>query len=225
MSLAHFLFIPDAIVISADSLMMMQTDPVSPGQLPTTGLRPLTYAAQKVHLLWGSVGVAHVGEGHVGTLPVETCIRQLEKQKPERGPSVDSIVEPVLAALRATGESQEEPRVCIAGFSGGRTPFYVETTPSQWPWQAQMGPVPVPHERAIGGRRAVEQRILTELAAASPPALERMGIAEAVDYSRHIVRTIIDQTRFSAAVQLVGGEIDTLLLTPKGAKWVRRKED
>ncbi len=75
----------------------------------------------------------------------------------------------------------------------------------------------------MGGRELVEQRMLLELRDACPPVLDRMTLQEAIVYSRHQIRTVIDQTGFGPDVAPVGGPIDTLVMTARGFSWVALK--
>ncbi len=51
-----------------------------------------------------------------------------------------------------------------------------------------------------------------------------MPIQDAIDFSIYAIKTTIDTMRFQARPKTVGGPIDVLLITPEGARWIRRKE-
>lgn len=222
MSLAHILFLPEAVVISADSLTTMRRGPAAPEAPDWLGLAPFTYASVKLHLLWGAVGVVTVGDGHLGAMPVASYIQRLENTPPQERDLMEAA-SVVLSALAQGGPPDQEAVVGLACFRAGR-PAFLSARLSQA--RTQGIPMPeelaVPSERILGGRDSVERRIVRELGAASPPDFGKMKLADAVDYSRHILRTVIDQTRFGS-VQLVGGEVDTLVLVPGGGKWTHRK--
>ena len=55
------------------------------------------------------------------------------------------------------------------------------------------------------------------------PVFIGMNLQDAVDYSRHLIRTTIDQMRFEPRFSTVGGPIDTLIITPHEAKFLEHK--
>lgn len=59
---------------------------------------------------------------------------------------------------------------------------------------------------------------------ASPIIWDAMPLQDAIDFSIFAIRTTIDTIRFQARPKNVGGPIDVLVMTPDGAKWIKRKE-
>jgi len=57
-----------------------------------------------------------------------------------------------------------------------------------------------------------------------PIAWDAMPLQDAIDFSIFAIRTTIDTIRFQARPKNVGGPIDILVITPDGAKWIKRKE-
>lgn len=58
-----------------------------------------------------------------------------------------------------------------------------------------------------------------------PPIIwDAMALQDAIDFSNFAIRTTIDTIRFQARPKNVGGPIDILVITPKGARWIQRKE-
>ncbi len=55
-------------------------------------------------------------------------------------------------------------------------------------------------------------------------AWDAMPLQDAIDFSIFAIRTTIDTIRFQARPKNVGGPIDILVITPDGAKWIKRKE-
>lgn len=64
--------------------------------------------------------------------------------------------------------------------------------------------------RLIGGQVAV--------------AWQFMNLQDAVDLTRHLIRTTIDQMKFEARIPTVGGPIETITATPTRCKFLIRKE-
>jgi len=53
---------------------------------------------------------------------------------------------------------------------------------------------------------------------------DAMPLQDAIDFSVFAIRTTIDTIRFQARLKNVGGQIDVLILTPDGARWIFKKE-
>ena len=51
-----------------------------------------------------------------------------------------------------------------------------------------------------------------------------MALQDAIDFSTYAIRTTIDTIRFQARQKNVGGPIDVIVITPDGARWIKRKE-
>lgn len=50
-------------------------------------------------------------------------------------------------------------------------------------------------------------------------------VKDAIDFSEFLVRTTIDYVRFANIPKIVGGYIDTILLTPFSAKWISKNHE
>ena len=74
---------------------------------------------------------------------------------------------------------------------------------------------------ARGGDTAIVDRLLSQ--PIFNPQFQLMNIQDAVDYSRHLIRTTIDQMRFEPRFATVGGSIDTLVATNENASFLMQK--
>jgi hypothetical protein len=74
-----------------------------------------------------------------------------------------------------------------------------------------------------GGDRSIVDRLGSQPGPEFQPQFNRMNLQDAVDYSRHLIRATIDQMRFEPRFATVGGEIDTLALTPASASFLKHK--
>jgi hypothetical protein len=72
-----------------------------------------------------------------------------------------------------------------------------------------------------GGDTAVIGRLLSD--PKFNPAFQVMPLQDAVDFTRHLVRTTVEQLRFEPRFATVGGPIDTLVIEPEKAQWLSRK--
>ncbi len=213
MSLAVIIVVQEGVALSADSRGLREV--AGKWELLSDG-------DFKVHWLWKRVGVAHVGDGHVDGLPIATLIAQYENSTPAPN-RVEEAARGLLAYLRSKSPVTNT-HVFVAGVEQVPVAFKIATAadtcvrigvdadgdPCRW----------LEH---TGGRPSVEGAMLQSLKAACPPSLNSMSLKDAVDYSRHLIRTVIDQTRFGSEMPVVGGPIDTLVLTAQGGCWMSRK--
>ena len=72
-----------------------------------------------------------------------------------------------------------------------------------------------------GGDTAIVDRLLSQ--PKFNPPFQVMNLQDAVDYSRHLIRSTIDQMRFEPRFPTVGGEIDTLVVTWGEARFLAQK--
>jgi hypothetical protein len=54
--------------------------------------------------------------------------------------------------------------------------------------------------------------------------LDYMPLQEAVEFAEYLGQVAIGYSKFSAGVQIVGGELDVLAIQPEGLSWYKRKE-
>lgn len=50
------------------------------------------------------------------------------------------------------------------------------------------------------------------------------SLQDGIDFAKYAIRTTIDTMRFQAVPKTVGGPIDVLVISPRGASWIARKE-
>jgi len=77
------------------------------------------------------------------------------------------------------------------------------------------------YRAAWAGDKDIVSRLLAQ--PGSSPPYHLMNLQDAVDFSRHLIRSTIDQMRFEPRFPSVGGSIDTLVVTSSGAAFVARK--
>jgi len=73
-----------------------------------------------------------------------------------------------------------------------------------------------------GGDTAIVDRLLSQ--PQFNPPFQVMNLQDAIDYSRHLIRSTIDQMRFEPRFATVGGAIDTAVVTPSASQFLARKE-
>ena len=73
-----------------------------------------------------------------------------------------------------------------------------------------------------GGESDILQRLINP--SQTQPAFALFNLQDAVDITRHLVRTTMDQMRFEPRVATVGGHIDTLTITPARIRFLAKRE-
>lgn len=87
-------------------------------------------------------------------------------------------------------------------------------------WNAQANAVL--YGIARGGDTAIVDRLLSQQQ--FNPPFQVMNLQDAVDYSRHLIRSTIDQLRFEPRFPSVGGPIDTLVVAQGKTEFLRLKK-
>lgn len=209
MSLVTLVAVKDGLAISADSRRTFQR----PG---SDAFHVLTDSEPKLLRLWDRVFIATLGAADAAGEPVPTHLLRMERQvtAPASLPELhDALrrhfrgVAPSFDCTLVLGCWADRPRAQVLRLS-----------------EESFTELGTPGVYSFGGRDAVEQAIINGLRSVSPPDVARMTLEGAIDYSRHLVRTVIDQTRFSSTTGVVGGAIDTgVVMAPGGTGWVFRK--
>jgi hypothetical protein len=219
MSLAVIVAVDGGVAMSADSRSVVLRDPDE-----TADPRPVTWdGSYNLVLLWDSVGVARCGDDHITGVPVEARLAALETSRPPPD-TVAQAAGAVLEHLTALSPDADV-ELCVAAYQGGM-PFLFEVHTRTRRVTRVTTDAQGNAQRAVYfllGRGGVEAEIVRALMGACRPVLKGMPLHDAVDLSRHLVRTVIDQTRFGEPPAVAGGPIDTLVLTPEGARWFARK--
>ena len=189
--------------------------PVTPRPIPT-GLI-ISDATYKVFLLYGKFGISTCGASLIDGMPVAHHVEAFELQHatPPASPHALSIA--LLAYFRAMTPI---PQVSfqLAGYDGNEAH-------SEF---INVGANTIDRGNTAGNQSgawwAGDNEIATRLAATANVAWGSLNVQDAVNFSRHLIRATIDQMRFELRFPTVGGPIDTLLINPKGSKFLLRKE-
>jgi hypothetical protein len=229
MSLIIAVYVPTGIALSGDSrtTATRQEEQPDPNN-PTTTIRVqtnivLSDAAEKIFLLKNNrIGVGTFGDAIVDNMPAGHQIEQYDLEQQ----AIDSPEEAACGLLARFRGFQPTPRVglVVIGYHEGR-PWVLavdvhnnQVNRLNWIEERQA----IDFGIARGGDSAVVKRLLSE--PRFNPAFNVMSLQDAVDYSRHLIRSTIDQVRFEPRFPTVGGEIDTVVLTPREGRFLIRKE-
>ena len=229
MSLIIAIYVPTGIVLSGDSRTTgTASQTVQHPQNPNTQLTVqtnvvLSDAADKVFLLYCRFGVGIFGEALVNNMPIAHYIEQFQSQSPNSPPAnTQSLADGLLQFFRSL---QSLPRLgfLVVGYDAD-VPWVVgvdvlNNSTRRVNINGQTNQLEYGIVR--GGDTAIVDRLLSQ--PQFNPPFQVMHLQDAVDYSRHLIRTTIDQMRFEPRFATVGGSVDTLVVTASEARFLSRK--
>lgn len=228
MSLIIGVYTPTGIVISGDSrttgtLAQEVPNPQIVGQninVQTNII--LSDATHKVFKLFDRFGVATFGDAHIDNLPIAHHVQQFEATIQNLPSTTVELGRDILNYFRSFTPIPKTGFI-IAGYDAN-TPFVfsidIFNEVSQRHNLIQPQNV-IDYGILRGGDVDVVNRLLNN--PHRMPPFAAMNLQDAVDFSRHLIRATIDQMRFEPAIQTVGGEIDTLVITQNEAKFLYKK--
>ncbi|MEX0900336.1 MAG: hypothetical protein WD081_06555 [Gammaproteobacteria bacterium] len=231
MSLIVCCYTSTGIAISADSRttnsrVEQATTPLSnhpSGSLATirTSL-VLSDSTRKLFCVTNRYAVATWGEAFVKDLPIAHYIDEFTRAQQERpSESPIELAESLLAFV--SGIAPTRPiGLAVVGYKDGE-PYVLHVDNMKSVVTRQN--VDSAGYRVYGvyycGDNDVVKRLLS-----APGAVSQVGLfnlQDAVDFTRHLIRTTIDQMRFEPRVATVGGHIDTITLTPIRTEFLVQK--
>lgn len=210
MTLINTVFIPTGIVMSGDSRT------IGEGYI-------ISDATNKVFMLFNRIGVATAGDAFINLLPIEHYINDFELMNFEEGHNL-SVREISMRLYDFIRECNANANVyfIVSGYDAN-VPFVYGFDTSD---EMQIIRVNAYENGQVGysaawqGDKEIVTRLLT---GEYQPIYEGMNLQDAIDFSRHLIRTTIDQLRFEPRFPSVGGEIDTLIIKPEGCTFVCKK--
>jgi hypothetical protein len=179
-------------------------------------------STRKLFVFAERIGIATWGAAHIGQLPTGHYINEfLLQNQGNTQLSPEAFAQDFLAhftnlapglalSFMVVGYDGTDPFVLVVDVS--------KNTISRVNWDSNSKAV------IYGAQWAGDADIVTRLVGNAPIAWQLMNLQDAVDLTRHLTRTTIDQMRFEARVPTVGGPIDTLTSTPVRTKFLIRKE-
>ena len=235
MSIMCAVFVPDGIVISADSRQTIGIAPVPPQRPTPTSVEPrvlnrmnapgqppvqlITQSdnAQKVMLLNKvKVGISACGIGILNGKTVSDFIRSFEIEKVNAGDSVTTVAHKLHDYASAffpqvnffvCGYEEEEPFVYSVNKEIKRSNMENGNLRYASIWSG-------------------EQAAITKLLNGNPPMLVNhvlMPLKDAIDFAEFLIDLTIKSQRFEMKVATCGGDIDILVLTKDEPFWYRHK--
>lgn len=230
MSLVVAVYVPTGIALSGDSRTTgTRTNTVPDPQ--NTAFRItvqtniiLSDAATKVFLLFGKYGLGTFGDALVNNMPMAHYVEQFEAESKAAGaPTTTQALAKALLAYFRTLQPIPNVGFVVAGYDGTE-PWVLSVDVMNNRTQrlnVQADTPAVNYGILRGGDTDVADRLLSN--PQNMPAFQVMNLQDAVDFSRHLIRSTIDQLRFEPRFPTVGGPIDTLVVRTTGAEFLARK--
>ncbi len=222
MTLIVCAYVPNGIALSGDSrttgTRMMQVPQPTPAEpkAVTTVQTPwiLSDSARKVFIVHERIAVATWGDAFLKDMPIAHHISEFAAANPP-GPSVtvEQTADALLSHVRSL-DAALNTGVVVAGYDA-TTPFLFELGVAKnfkKRWNVDPRLALPSYGVFYGGEWDIIGRLMST--PASNPPFNVMNLQDAVDLSRHLIRTTIDQMRFEPRFPTVGGHIDTITVTP-----------
>ncbi|MEY4860981.1 MAG: hypothetical protein RL059_680 [Bacteroidota bacterium] len=229
MSLIIGVYVSTGIVISGDSrttgiIQQQVPNPQVAGQNITVQTNiNLSDSTEKVFKLFDYFGLATFGDAHINNLPIAYYVEQFE--------AVNNLVPPAttldLVTLLLKYFRQLNPNLrtglIVGGFDKNTPNIYVVDIFGNTSTRQNIiaDTQTIQYGIIRGGDTDIANRLLDNQQLL--PAFDVMSLQDAVDFSRHLIRTTIDHMRFEPKFPTVGGEIDTLVITKKSVDFLQHK--
>jgi hypothetical protein len=230
MSVIIAVYTPTGIVISGDSrttgtLNQQIPNPQNPQQqINVQTMITLSNATLKVFKIFDKFGVGTFGDAMIDNLPIAHYIEQFEISNSQNQPqNTDDLVIELLNYFR---QFNPIPRTgfVVGGYDNNEPYVYgvdiFNNTRHRHNFIQDQNRLDYGIVR--GGDTDVINRLMNN--PQRLPIFQAMNLQDGVDFSRHLIRTTIDQMRFEPAVPTVGGEIDTLIITANKTEFLYKKK-
>lgn len=227
MSLIICIYVPTGIVISGDSrttgtFRHDANDPKNPDK-SIIAQTQIVFSdfAEKVLNVFDKYGIGTFGDAFVNDLPIAHYIEKFEQENSKNPPkTAEDLTGTLLEYFR---KLNAKVGFLVAGYDQN-IPFVfgVDVVNNKITRLNLNKDGIINYGIARGGEADIVNRLMSE--EKFHPPFPVMNIQDAVDFSRHLIRSTIDQMRFEPRFASVGGDIDTLLITSKGPKFLKRKD-
>lgn len=231
MSLVVTLYVPEGIVMAADSRLTLEFQVAQAGVTKHHSV-PSSDSTYKVFAAPNNVGVSAFGAAAVGSTPVAALVDAFFVKELAPGDKTAEAVADMLLAHFSTQPGPPATRLHVAGYKNGsqvvldvdvaaNSVKQVNTAGPGAAWGGEADPL----SRLMSRVGSLDQngQLVKELPLFGT-AFQHFTLQDAVDFAVYAIRTTADTMRFQMRAQTVGGPIDVLVIKPNGLTWLRRKE-
>lgn len=225
-------YVPTGIAVSGDSrttLIRTNVVPQPTPQLPSATVTTqtpwvLSDSARKVFVIHDRFAVATWGEAFHNEMPIAHHISEFSAtNQPNPSISVEQLSDALLQHMRGLNPTLNTGFL-VAGYDENTPSVYELQVPANAKkrWNVDARTMKVSYGVFYGGDYDILARLLSK--PETNPPFSHLNLQDAVDLTRHFIRTTIDQMRFEPRFQTVGGHIDTITLTSRRTRFLVRKE-
>lgn len=231
MTLVVACYTPAGIAMSADSrTTAMRMYPTDAGDASAGGRAGaveipwvISDSTRKLFCVQDRYAVGTWGDGFIDGLPTSHYVSDFLLQQAQKTiASTEALADALCSHFVALAPSANL-YIAIAGYDGMEPFVYqVDVAANTTKRRNSDADNKVWYGLFYGGDCDVVERLLG--GGRIEAAWQLMNLQDAVDLSRHLVRTTMDQMRFETRVPTVGGLIETVTLTPARARYLVRNE-
>ncbi|MBR5624391.1 hypothetical protein IKW72_05245 [bacterium] len=249
MSFVITTYVPDGIVMAADSRMTALAQGTAPdGQaLPDVNIVISDHCDKIFFLENQGIGISAFGDPMLGGKPVSHAIRLFEEEANNPGDGIMDVVNNLMSFM-----SSRYPNANTSFHVAGYAMENGVSVPHVYHCQISQNIIKrlnlndrngeINYGTSWGGQGDVMARLINARALMPtngpkkddkipmaelpnfPIRWDIMPLIDAIDFTELAVDITIQMQRFQMRPQDVGGAIDMLLLTPKGADWLYKKQ-
>ncbi len=240
MSFIITVYVPSGIVMASDSrqtVALQRTDNQGATPIPIVSS---DYVYKTFLLPKQAIGISTFGESLLGRMPTDFHIKTFEEESLTEKDDVEMVAEKLLNFFKRNFPNADTS-FHISGYKKKdkvSMPFVYHCNIKRAELQRlnfNKQNNQVLYGASWGGEgdiiAEILQPVLMKDATGNPKEIQKppviwdaMPIQDAIDFATYATKTTIDTMKFQARPKTVGGPIDVLLITPEGARWVRRKE-
>lgn len=179
-------------------------------------------ATEKVFLLYDRFGVGSFGDAILNNMPVAHHIEQFQTRFPSRPPTTQDLANNLLQFFQGF-QIATQLGFTVAGYDSNDPWLIIVDVKNRTTQRINIDPQTnqVNYGVNASGDPSVASRLLSQ--PQFNPLFQVMNLQDAVDFSRHLIRSTIDQMRFEPRFATVGGPIDTLVVTNRDTRFLNHK--
>ena len=218
MSIMCSVYVPEGIVLAADSRMMANVMLQTPdGKTKQQGMMNVSDNAQKIFLLEKvKVGVSACGAAVINGMLASDFIRRFELEEVFEGDTVTDVAKKLQSYAYSVFPAAN---FFVCGYEG-EEPFVYDVSKELKRLNMDNGKL------RYAASWSGDLFAITRLLNSQPPAPVNhalMPLKDAVDYADFLIDTTIKLQRFTMLPKVCGGDVDVLVLTKDDAFWFRHK--
>lgn len=231
MSLIVAVYVPTGVALSGDSrttriVSQPQLSAGAPNSQIVQTQSVVSDATHKLFVVFGRYAIGTFGAAFAGPMPIAHHIDRFEVSKQAQPPATTSQCATALLQHFQNLSPTPDTTFVVVGYDTDEPFVYgvgvLANSTRRWNIDTAKTPHELTYGVLHGGDNAIVLRLLSQ--SQFNPAFPAMNLQDAVDFSRHLIRTTIDQMRFEPRFPTVGGDIDTIVVTHGGVNFLQQKQ-